>query len=247
MAEYEPLKGGQSMTTSTVESILSNNSLNNCEEFVDDDDFSTFKSYSQLEFDNHVVTFTENQLLYNLDGKITAYFYSLLSAYDMKPDDKVGIVPMRRTVPFISKLVSQCEEHSLTPGMINDEVMEGEEKFIAKKACFEFTELPSEVAKEYYFQFCYLNNKNVVIGVSTPFRFKKNESLQGNSSMTASISKLTTTIEHQPETINNYDSIIMEKRDDDDFIVVSYFIQYPPLKVHQAIFINLGSFSRKLS
>lgn len=208
------------MATSTAES--SESRVLSDEELVDvEEDFASFKCYTPKEMESLSVTFTQSQLSYNLENDIVAHFYAPTSLYQMKPDDVVGICPMRKSLPFISKTVSECEVES-NPQANSDEIFD-EASIVAKKAIFKIPTLPVEMASEFYFQFCYLNSKHDVIGVSTPFRFQSNGSTVHGACAAASTMEMSQMISHQLESIGeNYDSMVMEKRDDDDFIVVSF-------------------------
>ena len=228
MAEYEPIKSSQSLATSTAESndsrVLSDDDLIDISE-----DFSTFKCYTPKEMESLYVTFNQSQQIYGLDGDVVAHFYAPTSLYEMKQDDIVGICPMRKSVPFISKRISECEVEA-NPQAVTDELFD-EADIVAKKATFKIPTLPADMASEFYFQFCYLNAKNELIGVSTPFRFQR-EGVSSDSmhSNIASV-QLSQTSHHLDNIGENYDSMVMEKRDDDDFIVVR-FIAFTLCFVH---------------
>lgn len=209
MAEYQPLKNSQSLATSSVESSNESRILSD-DELIDIEDFASFKGYSP-EMDNLLVTFSLTQSIYKLDEPIIAHFYALASSFQIKPDDAIGICPMRKSVPFVKLPVAECETESNAQA-VSDEIFD-ESDIIAKKAIFKLDQLPAELAKEFYFQFCYLNAKNEVIGISTPFRFERD----GVKDCAASIESETPA----ENTMENYDSMVMEKREDDDFIVVS--------------------------
>ena len=124
------------------------------------------------------------------------------------------------SVPFATKRIADCEIETNSQAITEDYIDEAD--FVAKKATFKIPVLPAHLASEFYFQFCYMNSKNDVIGVSTPFRFQReasnSDSMHGNL---ASV-QLSETCQQLENLSENYDSMVMEKRDDDDFIVVRF-------------------------
>ena len=93
MAEYAPIKTSPSLVTSTAESnesrVLSDDDL------IEVEDFASFKCYTPKEVESLFVTFNQIKQVYSLDGDVEAHFYAPTSLYPMKPDDFVGICPMR--------------------------------------------------------------------------------------------------------------------------------------------------------
>ena len=210
MAYYEPLmKKSESLATSSTESRTLSD-----DELIDIEDFSSFKAYSP-EMDNLLVTFNLTESSYKLGASVVAHFYSVFSTFQMEPTDMIGICPMGKPDPFLMIPISECENESDLQA-ISDEIID-ETEIIAKKAIFNIKELPADLDNEFYFQFRYFNSIKNLIGISTPFKFHKDDIKETNSIQSNETSTQLDNVEE------NYDSMIMEKRDDDDFIVVSLY------------------------
>lgn len=194
------------------------------DDLIDVDDFAAFKGYTPKEMESLMINFGQIQPTYNLGEDITVNFFASSSVYEMKPDDVIGICPMRKSFPLISKPLSQCPTES-NPQAITEEFF-GDPEIVVKKATLKIDSMSAELAKEYYFQFCYLNSNKDVIGVSSPFRFNldgvaSTSAIQDSVVASMNLSQITTTTQALEGMGENYDSMLMEKRDDDDFIVVS--------------------------
>lgn len=224
MAEYQQLKSTSASMASSSALDSNESRVFSDDDLIDVDDFASFKGYTPKEMEKLMVNFSQIQPTYNLGKDITVNFFASSSVYEMKSDDVIGICPMRKSIPIISKPLSECPTES-NPKAITEEFF-GDPEIVVKKATLKVDSLTAELAKEYYFQFCYLNSSNDVIGVSSPFRFNMDgvastSAMQGSVMASMDMSQITTTTQALEGMGENYDSMVMEKRDDDDFIVVS--------------------------
>ena len=95
-----------------------------------------------------------------------------------------------------------------------------ENQITAKKISLKVDELPSEIANEKYFQFCYLNVDGQVIGYSIPFQFLHKQTASTSSS-TADAKALQSSVMDIDVERSQSDDDHMERQEDDDLIVVS--------------------------
>lgn len=218
MAEYQQLKSSTSSAIDSTESRVFSD-----DELIEVDDFASFKGYTPKDMESLMVNFSKEKPTYHLGQNITVNFFASSSVYQMKPDDVIGICPLRKSIPFISKPLSECptetNSQSITAEFFNDP------EIVVKKVTLKVDSLSAELAKEYYFQFAYLTSNNDVIGVSSPFRFNvdgqpSTSAIQSSTMDSIEVSQITATTQAIEGIGENYDSMVMEKRDDDDFIVV---------------------------
>lgn len=174
---------------------------------IDMNDLDDLKCVPPKFYSDTKITFFQMKLTYVKDEDIVAHFYSTM--YDMNSDDTVGISIIQEKNLFVSKTIAGCDD-DVVPKM---EFFSAENS-VAKKVSFKYNDFPENVRDEIYFQFFYKNNTGEVLGASTPFRFESsNDAMSTNIEVSDTVSVL------------DNGTIVVEKNDDDDFIVVSLVTQ----------------------
>ena len=200
----------------SVPSVLSSESSNSPNDF---------EAFDVLEFDDEVsnsspaglVMFHGSKNTYLFGEEIQIKFYAFNHAYQMEDDHRVGIAPMKST-PFVSHKITNASPESCID-IISDDLIE-ENQITAKKISFKVDELPSEIANEKYFQFCYLNVDGQVMGYSIPFQFLHKQTASTSSSIADAKALQSSVMEIDVERSQS-DDVHMERQEDDDFILVS--------------------------
>ncbi|OTF82858.1 hypothetical protein BLA29_009314, partial [Euroglyphus maynei] len=166
--------------------------------------FNDFKSSESL------VTFNKTKMVYSNDDELSAHFSVFLSSYKMNDNDHVGICRLPDDTFIVSKLISDCDVDSELENLDDIELLD-DDKIIAKKTCFNQKDLPMD-KKPSYFQFCYQNIDGAILGKSTPFQIKDVAEMQSSSSITT------------PQMVESTATTSgIERPDEEDFIVVSFF------------------------